>query len=192
MRQRRRNPELSDVRRLTGRKRQRYLPAVWDMLVRSYAAIGVPHRHPGELLADYPAWDVAFDEEGAPRAFTLYKRTPRGWKSAASGSDGSLDGRDTVKAQIARKFQKPGTYGEVSGAVEAVARKSGAPAVCAAYVPEVIGKRVTPQGDGLHYERAITGVGVHEKVLVGRPRGIPTTSMEAPACPIPNPRRRRR
>lgn len=190
---RRRNPVLADTRRLTRGRRLRWLPAVWAMLVRTYAEIGVPHRAPSELLADYPAWDVSFDADGQPRAFMLYKRTEKGLKSSASGSDGSLDGRDTIKDMIPRKFRTPGTYGEVSGAVERVVQKARVPAVCTAYVPDVIHKRIEAMPDGLHYAREITGVGRHVKVLVGRPRGVPTTTLEAAACPVPalaNPRKR--
>jgi hypothetical protein len=108
LKRRRLNPVLADVRRVTGKSRRRLLPAVWSMLRTSYAAIGVPHGNPGELLADYPVWDIAFDAEGHPRAFTLFKRTPAGLKSAASGSDGTLDGRDTTKSEIARRFFQQG------------------------------------------------------------------------------------
>lgn len=188
----RRNPVLTDVRRLTRGRRDRYLYPVWNMLVASYGGIGVPHRHPDELLADYPVWEVAFDADKVPRAFNLFKRTPRGLKGAAAGSDGTLDGRDTSKHEIAGMFFRPGVYGEASGAVERIAAKAGAPAVCASVAGSVIGKFVSPDEDGLHYRRTITGVGEHTKVLLGRPKGVPVTSYAEPHCPMPNPHRRRR
>lgn len=179
------NPVLSDIRTFRGKRRKRWLMPVWDMLVHSYASIGVPHRDPQELLTDYSVWQVAFDSEGVPRAFMLSKDTPYGLKSAASGSDGSTDGRDTIKDNIARRFHDPGRYGEVSGAVEKVALRAGAPVVCAAYVPEVIGKPVDPEEDGQHYFREIRGVGRHTKILLGRPKRIPTTTYASGECPLP-------
>ena len=189
---RRRNPVLTDVRTLTRGKRDRYLYPVWSMLVSSYKDIGVPHQHPDELLADYAVWEVGFDADKVPRSFNLSKRTPRGLKSAASGSDGTLDGRDTIKHSIATRFFKPGVYGEVSEKVERIAARAGAPAVCASEAGRVIGKFVSPSDDGLHYRRMITGVGEHTKVLMGRPKGTPTTSYAEPHCPVPNPKRKRR
>jgi hypothetical protein len=179
------NPVLSDVRTFKGKKRERWLMPVWDMLVHSYSAIGVPHREPQELLAEYPVWQVVFDAEGVPRAFSLAKQTRYGLKAAASGSDGSLDGRDTVKDDIARRFLRAGEYGEVSGAVEKLVTRAGAPVVCAAYVPEVIGKPVDAEEDGQHYSREIRGAGRHTKIMVGRPKRVPTTTYASGECPLP-------
>lgn len=182
------NPILYDVRRVTGPARNRYLPAVWTMLVHSYAAIGVPHRAPGELLADYPVWEVALDREGVPRSFSLFKRSTKGLKLTATGSDGSTDGRDTTKDAIPRSFFKKGVYGETSGAVEKIAARAGAPAVRVPYVPGVLNKHVQPV-DATHYRRTITGLGEHTKTLMGHPKGVPAKGLTE--APLQNPRKRK-
>lgn len=61
--------------------------------------------------------------------------------------------------------------------------KHSPPVVCAVTVPEVIKKPVDPSGDGLHYQRSLSGVGKVEKILVGHPRGIETTDPKNPSCP---------
>ena len=73
-------------------------------------------------------------------------------------------------------------YGEVSHAVEKLSQ--GAPVVCAIYVPQVLGKAVVPERDGVHYRRSLEGVGMVTKKLVGRPKGVPVSSENA--CPVPD------
>ena len=186
---RRMNPLLTDVRLLTKGKRDRYLVPLWNMLVHSYEKIGIPHNHPSELLADYPLWELWFGSEGDPHTFILYKQTEWGLKRAVNGSDGSPDGRDTNRNQIQKGFV-PGIYGEVSEGVEHIALKAGVPVVCSCDVERIIGKRITPLADGMHYEREITGVGLKTKILAGYPKGVRVVRHTDNACPVHgNPRK---
>lgn len=183
------NPLLTDVRLLTNGKRDRYLAKVWDMLVYSYEKIGIPHKHPSELLADYPLWELWFGSERDPHTFILYKQTEWGLKRAASGSDDTRDGRETSRHAIQTGFV-PGIYGEVSEGVEHIALKAGVPVVCSCDVERILGKRITPLADGMHYEREITGVGLKTKILAGYPKGVRVVRYTDNACPVHgNPRK---
>jgi len=157
------------------------------MLVETYmASTGkVPHKEAHELVDDYPLWEVYLHDDGRVAAFVLSKETRYGLKRAASGSDGSLDGKDTAKDILRRGFHAPGVYGETSHKVEHAAAKGDPPVVCSVEVARILGKKVRPSGDGIHYTRYITDVGDVEKVMMGRPIGIETTRYSEPACPIP-------
>ena len=196
---RRRNPPVAHSIVLRGHDRQQYLDEIWPQLVRTYMeSTGiVPHSSPDELLKDYAVWDVYFHDDGRVASFVLSKETPYGLKHAASGHDGSRDGKDTAKDVLRRGFHAPGVYGETSHGVEHVAAKGDPPVVCSVNVKRVLGKDIQRSRDGIHYTRTITGVGPVEKVMLGRPVGIETTRYSEPSCPIPpdaelvaNPRRR--
>ena len=66
--------------------------------------------------------------------------------------------------------------------MEKLLLRAGAPVVCAHHVSEILGKPVDPDPDGLHYRRAISGVGVVRKIMVGQPRGVPVTDFNNPVC----------
>lgn len=196
---RRRNPVVATSLALRGRDRLKYRDEIWPMLVDTYlAGTGkVPHKEPEELVKDYPLWEVYLHDDGRVAAFVLSKETPYGLKLAAFGSDGSLDGKDTAKDILRRGFHSPGVYGETSHKVEHVASKGDPPVVCSVEVARVLGKKIRPSEDGIHYTRHITDVGDVEKVMMGRPLGIETTRYSQPSCPVPpdaellpNPRRR--
>lgn len=164
---------------------EKYLSAVWEMYEATYAHIGLIVSNP-HGLEEYDIWSVYTDGE-TPIAFSLAKTTPHGIKSGLLGSNGSTEGKSAVKAYLSKVYHQPGRYSEVSHSVERIALASGAPVVCTVYVPDVLGgKRITPMGDGMHYKRSLTGVGPVEKIMVGNPRGIPTTSSRAPQCPVPD------
>ena len=175
----------SGWKNITGADRRDYLDVVWNMLVNTYKTLGMPHKSPGELMMDYPLWDLSFDS-AIPNAFHLLKTTPFGSKSGVGGSDGSPAGRNAIKQLISRSYYLPGHYGEVSHKLETLALASGAPVVCAAFVGAILGKRIEPQKDGIHYRRNITGVGPVIKIMVGRPKGIPVTDIRNPSCPVEN------
>jgi len=160
-------------------------PAVWDMFATTYAEIGLHLDHPGEL-DEYSVWDLYEDEPNHFIAFRLGKTTPRGEKLGLVGSDGSRAGRTAVKDYVAEGFFEPGNYAEVSHRMEELAFDAGAPIVCAAYASNVLNKPIAAEADGVHYRRVIKNIGEVIKVIVGRPRGVPITSSEAPRCPLPN------
>lgn len=164
---------------VSGGERRKYLDAVWEMYQESYRKIGT-HVSSEAGLLEYDRWEIMLDE-GQPLAFNLYKTTPLGLKAGLCGTDGSPTGKATLKAHIKERYKRPGVYGEVSHAVEALA--AGVPVVCAVHVPEVLHKPVVPLEDGVHYQRRLEGIGVVTKKMVGNPKG----GLSGPegSCPIP-------
>ncbi len=168
---------------VSGRERDDAVSAVWAMVQTTYAKIGLIVDQPRELY-EYDNWEL-FDDAGTWVAFVLSKTTPFGQKLGLAGSDGSRAGRTAVKEYVANSFFDVGRYAEVSHRMEELAVEAGAPLVCAAYASDVLNKHVAPARDGVHYRRVIKGVGEVTKVIIGLPRGIPTTSSDHPQCPIP-------
>lgn len=164
-----------------GSQRKDYLDAVWEMYRTSYAKIGLSVSSPNGLL-EYDMWELFLDDD-VPVAFNLYKTTAFGLKTGLLGSDGSSEGKSIIKGHIKSRYSRSGVYGEVSHAVERLAQ--GAPVVCAVNVPKVLNKPVVATDDGVHYQRALKGVGMVTKKLVGSPKGVPSGS-EA-QCPVPQP-----
>ena len=91
-----------------------------------------------------------------------------------------------MKQYIAESFFDAGHYAEVSHRMEDLAIEAGVPIVCAAFASDVLKKNVVPADDGVHYRRAIKGVGEVTKVIIGIPDGFPVTSSRQPQCPIPS------
>lgn len=168
---------------VTGRERHDAVPVVWDMVQATYAKIGLIVDSPEEL-DEYTHWELYRDHDQWV-AFVLSKATPYGRKLGLAGSDGSRPGRHAVKDYVASSFFALGYYAEVSHRMEELAFDAGAPLVCAAYASDVLNKNVAPARDGVHYRRAIKGVGEVTKVIIGRPRGIPVTPSDRPSCPMP-------
>lgn len=168
---------------ISGRARQEAVSAVWAMVQATYAKIGLIVDQPRDLY-EYDNWEL-FNEDGTWAAFVLSKTTPFGQKLGLAGSDGSRAGRMAVKEYIADSFFDVGRYAEVSHRMEELAFEAGVPIVCAVYARGVLNKSVEPASDGVHYRRAIKGIGEVTKVLIGQPFGIPVTSSNYPQCPIP-------
>jgi hypothetical protein len=168
---------------VSGRERRDAMSAVWKMVQATYAKIGLIVDEPRELYK-YDRWEL-FKEDDSCVAFVLSKMTQFGEKLGLAGSDGSRVGRSAVKEYVADSFFDVGRYAEVSHRMEELAVEAGAPIVCAAYAGDVLNKSVVPADDGVHYRRAIKGIGEVTKVIVGLPRGVPVTSSDRPQCPIP-------
>lgn len=168
--------------RFTGADREDHLDDVWAMVQNSYVSIGVKVSSPSEILSKYEVWDLNM-QEGRPIAFSLNHRTQFGFKLGLIGSNGSIEGKSVLARNIRTIFNRDGYYAEVFHKVKDIALASGAPVVCATYVSEVLGKPIEPV-DEISYRRNISGVGLVTKVMVGFPRGIPTTSAQDPTCPI--------
>lgn len=170
----------TNVQRLSGSERNAAADQVWSMYQHSYEKIGMHVSNQQGLLA-YDTWDVMNDDSGKPIAFNLYKSTPFGLKSGLLGSDGTSAGKAAVKQHVASRYETPGVYGEVSHAVEKIS--AHAPVVCAVKVADIIGKPVTVMPDGVHYKRALEGVGEVVKKMVGNPKGVESGSGDN--CPVP-------
>jgi len=162
-----------------GGDRKNYLDQVWEMYRASYAKIGMHLGGPSDLLK-YTTWQLFMAGE-TPVAFHAGTDTPRGLKMGVLGSDGSSEGKSTLKAWLRTDYHKSGNYGEVSHAVEKLTE--GSPVVCVGHVEEVLKKKIDPSTDGVHYKRSLHGVGVVEKKMIGIPLGIP--SGDPHLCPIP-------
>lgn len=162
------------------------LDRVWDMYKASYAKIGLKASSVDEMVSDYDVWRIAYEGD-VPVAFSVATSTPFGVKSGLSGSDGSAAGKGILKKLYSTIYKQSGNYAEVSHAVEHIVTKSGAPVVCAVYAPMILKKKVDISEDGIHYSRNLQNVGKVTKVLVGRPRGIPTTDYDRPLCPATDP-----
>lgn len=156
--------------RVGGTARRQFLPAVWQMLQDTYAAIGHQYNQADELLSETTLWDVFINPEtGKPNAFNIAKATPYGYKATAFGSDGSPTGKLTVRAIIAR-FNEPAYWAELSDAPAYIANKNGVPRVPALEAAALLGKDIIPQADGFTYERWITGLPEpHIKAIFGKP-----------------------
>ena len=168
---------------IKGPERAAYLNAVWAMYESTYRAIGLIVTNPQALLAEYPVWELCLDGE-TPRTFTLYKPTSFGLKFGLSGSDGSSEGKSLTVQGIRTVFKQSGYYAEVSHKVRDIALAAGAPVVCSTYVEKILGKQVEPLEDGISYRRTLANVGPVVKTMVGKPRGIPTTTVDHPNCPV--------
>lgn len=168
---------------ISGSERHEAVSAVWSMVQKTYAKIGLIVDQPRELYK-YDNWEL-FYEGGTWAAFVLSKTTAFGRKLGLAGSDGSRAGREAVKEYVASSFFNGGNYAEVSHRMEELAFEAGAPIVCAAYAHEVLNKHVEPASDNVHYRRAIKGVGNVTKVIIGLPFGVPTTAVNHPQCPTP-------
>ena len=153
------------------------------MVQATYAKIGLIVDQPRELYA-YDNWEL-FEDDGTWVAFVLSKTTRFGQKLGLAGSDGSRAGRTAVKEYVAESFFEVGRYAEVSHRMEELAFEAGAPIVCAVYARDVLNKNVEPASDGVHYRRAIKGIGDVTKVIIGLPSGISVTSSSHPQCPLP-------
>ena len=169
---------------LRGRERHDAVSAVWDMVRATYAKIGLIVDQPRELY-EYDNWELFVSDNATWVAFVLSKTTSFGQKLGLAGSDGSHAGRAAVKEYVANSFFDAGRYAEVSHRMEELALAAGAPIVCAVYASDVLKKSVLPASDGVHYRRAIKGVGDVTKVIIGHPLGVPVTSSDHPQCPIP-------
>jgi hypothetical protein len=159
---------------------------VWTMYEATYRQIGLSKANPAEMVSDYDIWQV-FMNDGAPIAFSLSKRTPFGVKTGLLGSDGTPEGKSAVKDYLRSNFKTSGNYGEVSHGVEKIVLSANPPVVCAVYADDVLKKPVSPEPDGLRYTRSLSGVGNVTKILVGKPKGVPTTSLSNPSCPTGTP-----
>lgn len=164
-----------------GSDRHEYMDAVWEMYSTTYAAIGLIVPNVEAIAAEFPIWDIYLGKDDKPVAFTVSKTTAYGVKRGLSGTDGSPEGKAAAKAEYAKAFFNPGVYSELSHGAEHIALKSDPPVICAIHAAQVLGKPMTMQEDRVHYTRNINGKPV-TKIMIGRPKGIPTTSIHDPKC----------
>ena len=175
----------SSTKKLVGTDRLEILNDVWAMYIQTYKNIGISVSSPNGLLK-YDLWEVIYGEENSPIAFGLFTETHYGLKFCLAGNTGTPEGKNITVSNLRSMFKKTGYYGEASHKVLEISLNAGAPVVCPAYVSKILGKHITPnQEKVISYFRNLEGVGMVEKVMLGTPKGIPTTDAENPICPIP-------
>lgn len=164
----------------SARERKRYIDAVWTLYEQVYAALGPLNVGSRDSLLEYNEWHLLMRPDGTVAAFALTKLVPSyGGKVGAIGSDGSTVAKDALKDYFRNMTRHAGYWAEASGATLALARKYNLPIICASYAPLLLpGKRVLPGSSPSSYRRNVSGVGEVEKVLIGRPPGIPVVFSE--------------
>lgn len=117
----------------------------------------------------FKAIDV--DDDPLADALMIFKKTDFGKKNIAVGQDGSKEGKKALLEKYDKQYHQKGYYTEVSGKLsEILLNKFHVPFVNdKALVEQVIGKEVDWIGNGW-YKRNVSGVGTHEKIMVGLPK----------------------
>lgn len=100
-------------------------------------------------------------------AVNIYKNQ-HGRKSVGAGTNSSEQGKKDYKQIAHDDIKMKRSWGEVSGAVEAVKRKLGAPVVHSKHAEKLTGKKVSTI-DHEKYSRDIGGH-PHIKTIVGFPK----------------------
>jgi len=94
--------------------KNKYKDAVWNMLQKSYAAIGgikgSGFESPAAMVEKIPMWKIAI-KDGRPVAVIMYK-DKGGRKSVAVGTDGSDQGAGAVNDMFKNEITR--SYGEKS------------------------------------------------------------------------------
>lgn len=169
----------------SARERKQYIDAVWVLYQQVYAPLGELNVGSRDSLLEYDEWHLLMRPEGTVAAFGLAKRVPpHGAKVGALGTDGTATAKDELKDYFRNMTRHAGYWAEASGATLALARKFNLPIICPSYAPQLLpGKQLLPGSTASSYRRIISGVGEVEKVLVGRPPGIPVVFSEASCAP---------
>jgi len=171
----------------SGSQRSQHEAAVWEMYSHTYAKIGL-HVARGVMLSKYPVWLICTNQEGVAVFFTVFKKTRFGLKGALSGHNGSPEGKAEAKYRLRHMYKTPGYYAELSGVPAKIALGARTPVICNAWADDIIDREVEPVGDSaVWYTRQLGDLGNFKKVLTGRPRGVQTTNLQNPTCPIFDP-----
>lgn len=158
----------------------------FDLITTAYAEIGghAKVKSPKDVFAD-PDWNFwsGIDIHGSQDFDVILfgKKTKYGVKYAGVGHDGTKDAKRTYLKSRGTDLKKMGYYAEVSGKVaEILIKHYDVPVVTnQAEVENVLGKPVEWRGESKNaslpgngwYVRSIGGA-KHEKILIGRPKGI--------------------
>ena len=158
--------------------KDKYGEEVWDMLQRSYAAIGGFKTASSleELIEKSGMWKLVL-RDGIVSAVKIY-RDQFGKKSIASGSDGTRQGKLDIFMMMKDDIKFSRSWAEVSGPVEKLMVKFGAipiPAKFAEYLSKKKVLSIAP--DGYHYARLIEGE-PHIKIIYGFPVLTPEEKIE--------------
>jgi hypothetical protein len=158
---------------------------IYDLITKTYASIGgyVDFSKPGDLPSDFTNWIINdIDKDPEVDAVRFAKKGPGGMKFAGSATDGSSAAKKIMLNKTAKMLNQKGNYGEVSDAIAHILlTKYDVPVVTdEEQVKKLLpGKKVKwigehPNGKypGVNgwYERVLTGMGKHIKIMVGKPK----------------------
>lgn len=185
----RKNPPQPDLFRESSRvevtrddlaKHKGWAQEALSLIDKAYAPIGghANLRSVEDILADdsdvYRFEDIDADFE--PDVLQVYKTTPYGRKSVATGNKGTRETKKTTIIDKIEDFRTVGNYGEISGALATRMLAAGVPVIGDRRIVEkVLNKPIKwigtlPEFPGVYgwYERMIAGH-PHAKILVGLP-----------------------
>jgi hypothetical protein len=159
---------------LSNREKRIYADDVFNLIDRAYSDIGgnPNYRNPSDVYlsqgdALYSVNDL--DDDPDIDAVSVFKKTPYGRKSVASGQDGSQRAKREVLSYQSKILRRLPNYGEVSGRLMEILIAKGVPVVTDPRVIRSVlkGKRIKMHPDG-SYSREIGGK-MYRKVMVGKP-----------------------
>lgn len=146
----------------------KYADEVWDILQKSYANVEGGFGTASsieELIEKSSLWKLV-TRDGRVTAVAIY-RDQLGRKSIASGTDGSRQGKADYMMIKNADVKLRRAWAEVSGAPEALMKRTGLKALPSKFAPVLTGKEILEYNDdGYHYTRLIGGQ-PHEKVIYG-------------------------
>jgi hypothetical protein len=147
-------------------ERMKYLDIVWDLLQDSYKDIGGFKSSTKEnLINETSLWKLS-RRDGKITAVLLYTNK-HGLKVIGGATDKSSVGKKDLFAMIADDVKFKRSWAEVSGAMEHLYVKFGAPKIPNDKAAEILNKQIMSLNpDGYHYTRLLSGH-PHEKLLVG-------------------------
>lgn len=154
-------------------KKEQYYDEVMDILNSSYAKIGGPKSNVLNKMFDPSVMWKLVTRNGKVVAVLISKLQGGTRKGVLAGSDGSQQGKNDLYAIISEEIRQleRKSWIEVSGAMEHiyVNKKGGTPIPddLAVELMTLLGKKVTPTGDGYHYTRALANGEDETKVIVG-------------------------
>lgn len=149
---------------------------IHDMIHHAYKSIGGYGGHASgskkesDAIHDDISHSVikAVKRNGKLSSVNLYKKQ-HGRKSIASATDGTAQGKkDFMKTKLEDHEHKR-AWGEVSGKVASIHKKLGTPDIPSKKAGKLLGKKIKPHADGVHYDRKL-GDKMHTKKMVGHPK----------------------
>ena len=151
----------------TPEDKRAYMDDVWQLLELTYAEIGGLMGAGKDNLANTPGIWKLVRKDNKIVAGVLY-RDMAGRKIRLVLHDNSQQGKDWVKKIIKDDIALGRSWGEVSGALEAVMMKLGAQPVSNMKAEEILGKPIKElHQDGYHYTREVAPGEMKQQVILG-------------------------
>jgi len=157
-----------EVIRVGGASLSAFAEDVFQMYEGAYREFGLQYFHARDLLEDNLAFDLITNSTGDILAFVVWRMTDFGYKTVASGSIRSPDGRkahpEGKKAWIAshRRLKSRGYYSELSEQLAYFADKEQVPSIPVAIAARILPHELTLVSEFI-YQRDIFVNGQPEK-----------------------------